>query len=121
MSELNHYRDTPRQCYANLKLSDASPCFISIAQTGVLVKKSKTGLFGAQLNKEKDVYRAAMTAKALAYLFPETKVPDDISNIVLKAFTNAALHCTSAEELTLTLNEAVSRAESASGRVISEL
>ena len=118
MTKLHSYKDSAAGCFANVRMDNGDPCFISVAQIGVLVKKSKLGFLGAKLYDEKRVYEAAMTAKALAYLYPERLTPADINNPVLNAFTNAVLHCSTLAEVTRVLNEAVREAEEKSGQPI---
>ena len=70
MSNLHSFTDSKTGCFANVRMENGNPCYVSVAQTGVLVKKSKVGWFGAKLYEEKNAYRAAMAAKALHYLYP---------------------------------------------------
>jgi hypothetical protein len=106
MAKLRSYEDSRTGCYANIRMDNGDPC---VAQSGVLVKKSRTALLGAKLY-EQAVYDAAMTAKALAYLLNQMLAPDDMTNPVLKSFTNAVLHCSTLAEATRILNSAVSMA-----------
>tara|TARA_R110002049_G_scaffold91473_1_gene227950 strand:- start:2033 stop:2395 length:363 start_codon:yes stop_codon:yes gene_type:complete len=46
MGTLGRYRDTGSMCFANVKLDSGEPCFISVAQEGVIIRRSVTGLFG---------------------------------------------------------------------------
>ena len=121
MTELHHYKDGPNACYANIRMDNGDPCFISVAQTGILVKKTKFGLFGAKLYEEKNVHEAANAAKALQYLYSERLTPPDIKNPALNAFTNAVLHCSTLPEVTGVLNRAVKKAEEESGQPIDTL
>jgi hypothetical protein len=121
MGEMRNFSDTGLTCYANVKLDSGEPCFISIAQSGILVKRSRLGLFGPALYKQSDLYKNAMTAKALHYLYPTKKTPAGITNAVLQAFTNAVLHCSSAAEVTNVLNGAIQTAERKSGKSIEDL
>ena len=121
MAQLHSYKDGPRARFANVRMENGDPCFISVAQAGVLVKKSKRGLLGAKLYEEKNVYDAATTAKALQYLYGELLIPQDMTNPVLAAFTNAALHCASLAEVARVLNQAVEAAEAKSGEKIADL
>jgi hypothetical protein len=79
MGEMRNFSDNGLTCYANVKLDSGEPCFISIAQSGILVKRSRLGLFGPALYKQSDVYKNAMTAKALHYLYPAQKTPAGIT------------------------------------------
>ena len=101
-------------------MDDGKPCYISVAHTGVLVKQSRLGLFGPKLFRE-DPYKSAMTAKALAYLFPVRRVPPEISNPILMAFTNAVLQCDTTGQVAIVLNEGIHRAEELAGTHISEI
>lgn len=107
---------------ATIRLDSGEPCLLSIAQTSVRVKKSRLGLFGPTLYEEKVVYKSAQTAHALSYLFPDSLLPDTgFNDPVLRAFTNAILHCSSCAEVSITLNEAIARAEKKAGRPINEI
>lgn len=120
MTKIAHFSDTKHSCYALLEMDNGDPCWISVAQ-GVVVKKSRLGLLGAVLYKENVVYNAAMTAKALAYLFPKSLTPEGMTNPVLSAFTNAVLHASNVLEISNTLNEAIQRAEKSSGQPIGDM
>lgn len=121
MAKLHSYKDSRTGCYANVRMDNGDPCFISVAQTGVLVKRSRLGVFGAKLYEEKRVYDAAVTAKALPYLYRDRLTPEGITNPILNAFTNAVLHCSTLAEATRIINEAVKEAEQRSGQPASEL
>src|SRR5262249_4299304 len=108
-----------RGCGATVKLETGEPCMLSIAQSGIWVKKSRHGLFGSVLYNEKNAFINAQRTGALAYLFPVKEFPDGISSPNLRAFFNAILHCRSAAEVCITLNEAVQLAERKSGRELS--
>lgn len=107
MTELIGFLDDDRKGrWANIRMDNGDPCWISIAQTGILVKKSKIGLLGAKLYEEKNVYKAARTAQALNEQYPDDLTPADIWNPVLKSIVNAILHCRNLAEVTRALNEA---------------
>lgn len=90
---------------ATIQLDNGEPCLISIAQTGMLVKKSRFGFMGPVLYNEKNIYQAAATAKALSERFPDSLLPPGFTDPVLSAFANAVLHCASCAEVAVTLNE----------------
>jgi hypothetical protein len=98
-------------CGATIRLDSGEPCLVSCAQTGVRVKKSRLGFFGPVLYNEKNTYQAASTAKALSVLFPNSLLPPGFTNPVLRAFTNAILHCSTCAEVATTLNQATARVE----------
>lgn len=105
MPKLLHHSETTG-CGVTIRLDSGEPCVISVARTGVRVKKSRFGFLGATLYDEKNVYRAAQTAKALSELFPVPKLPVSIDNPVLNAFANAAWHCPTAAAVAVTLGKA---------------
>jgi hypothetical protein len=91
-------------------MDNGDPVFIRVAHSGVVVKKSISGLMGRKLYESQTVYEAATTARALTELFPEHVTPPWITNPILRSFINAALHCSSAAEVTDVFNTAVARA-----------
>ena len=92
--------------WANIRMDNGDPCWVGIAQTGILVKKSKIGMFGAKLYEEKDIYKAATTAQALSEKYQDDLTPDEMWNPVLKSIANIILHCSNLAEVTRVLNEA---------------
>jgi hypothetical protein len=107
MTELiRFFDDDHKGRWANIVMDNGDPCWVSIAQTGVLVKKSKIGLFGAKLYEEKNIYKAAKTAKSLNIQYPDDITPTEMWNPVLKSIVNAVLHCHNLAEVTRILNEA---------------
>jgi hypothetical protein len=105
MPTLLHHSETTG-AGVTIRLDSGEPCVISVAQTGVRVKKSRFGFLGPTLFEERDVYQAARTGMALAELFPDFKLPVTIKNPVLSAFANAAWHCSSAAAVSVTLGKA---------------
>jgi hypothetical protein len=108
-------------CGATVRLKSGEPCWLSIAQSGVLVKKSRHGILGAILYHEKVVYKNSLCGIALSYLFPEKRFPDGVTDPNLRSFLNAILHCRSASEVTTTLNEAIENAEKKAGCPLKQL
>jgi hypothetical protein len=119
ISTVEAFKDDKIGCWARLKLGSGDPCWISVAQTGVIVKRSKLGLFGPMLYKETDVYKAAMTAKALRYLLTTNLLPEGFTNPVLSQFTNAALASMTPAEVARILGSAIAVAEHRAGTSIS--
>jgi hypothetical protein len=87
---------TAAGCGATVRFETGEPCLVSIAQSGIIVKKSRYGLFGPMLYAEKVFYKNFRCAAALAYLFQDKRFPEGVSNPALRAFFNAILHCGSA-------------------------
>ena len=120
MTTVEHFSDTLVTRYANIRMANGDPCYISIARRGILVKRSRLGILGAKLYEEKNAYHAAMTAKALAYLHPDRITPQNMTNPILVAF-NAVLHCSTAGNVAVVLNTAVSEAEKRAGQPIADI
>jgi hypothetical protein len=112
MPTLLYFADSPAGgCGATIRLDSGEPCLLSVAQSSVFVRKSRFGIFGPVLYRERVIYNSAKTAQALASLFPDNLLPAGFKNPVLRAFANAIMHCASCAEVTVTLNEAIARAE----------
>ena len=95
-------------CWANIRMPNGDPVWISVAYTGVKVKKSRIGLLGKVLYEggRKNPEHFLKTMTNLQKQFPNNLIPleCDISSSVLKTFVNACLHCSSISELEDTLN-----------------
>jgi hypothetical protein len=106
-------------CGATIELDNGEVVYVSIAQTGVLVRKWDmnggliksllSNFFGPTLYNESSVYKNAQTARALSLIYPEQASPLSFKNPVLAAFSNAIWHCSSAAEVCTVLNEAVAK------------
>jgi hypothetical protein len=120
--QILHFADSlALGCGANVRFENGEPCMLSIAQSGIRVKKSRFGLFGAVLYDEKNAHINAQRTGALAYLFPDKLFPDGISSPNLRAFFNAILHCRNAAEVCVTLNQAIELAEKRAGCKFDEI
>jgi len=107
-------------CGATIELENGEVVYVSIAQTGVLVrrwdmnggliKSLLSNFFGTKLYNESSVYQNAQTARALSLMYPEQASPLGFKNPVLAAFSNAIWHCASAAEVCAVLNEALAMA-----------
>ena len=107
MPKLLRFMDHDRRGrWAQISMDSGDPCWIGIARTGVLVKRSQIGLFGTKLYEEKNLHHAARTGQALASLYPELLTPTDMRHPALIAFANAVLHCHDIADVKHVLNEA---------------
>lgn len=107
-------------CGATIELDNNEVVYVSLAQTGVLVrlwdmrggfiKSTISNFFGPILYNEKNVYKNAQTAQALNIMFPQQIPALSFKNPVLAVFSNAIWHCSSAAEVCATLNEALAKA-----------
>jgi hypothetical protein len=108
-------------CGATIELDSHEIVYVSIAQTGVLVRKLETGkglvkalwsnFFGPRLYNESGVYKNAQTAHALSVLYPDQTPDLRFTNPVLASFSNAIWHCGTAAQVCIVLNEAASKVQ----------
>jgi hypothetical protein len=108
-----------RRLRRTIQLDNGEVVYVSIAQTGVLVRKWDmnggliksllSNFFGPKLYTEGSVYKNAQTARALRLIYPQQPSPLPFKNPVLAAFSNAIWHCSSAAEVCMILNEAIAR------------
>jgi hypothetical protein len=106
-------------CGATIELDNGEVVYVSIAQTGVLVrrwymnggliKSLLSNFFGPKLYNESSVYKNSKTARALSLMYSEQAPPLCFKNPVLAAFANAIWHCASAAEVCAILNEAAAK------------
>ena len=109
MAKLVKFIDGKFVCWSRVDLDNGEPIWISVARTGVLVKKSKWGLMGEKLYKA-NAHEANRTAGALLTIYfdegikEEYDVIHNITNHLLFAFTLAAMVSESASQLSIRLN-----------------
>jgi hypothetical protein len=120
MGQLIRYLDGKTGCWSRVDLENGDPIWISVAQDGVVVKKSKMSFLGSTLYKEAVVYQIAKTAEALDFQNSKSVsnelLPAEMKNLVLRAFTQAVLGCRSASHVSVLLNEALKYIEDSYSR-----
>lgn len=84
-------------------MANGDPIYISIARSGVVIKRSNFGLLGQQLYRS-SIHRAILIARALDAQIKNYSTPGDMTNPTLRAFTQATLDAHSAAELASRLN-----------------
>lgn len=104
MATLIRYMDSSMGCWSRVDCENGDPIWIGIAQTGILVKKSKLGFMGAQLFHEQDLHKIGEICNKLSLLIEQDNLPPDIQNPVLRLFTQICLNCSSALEVCNVLN-----------------
>src|SRR6516162_4631834 len=92
-------------CGGTIELDNGEVVYVSIAQTGVLVRRWDmhggliklllSSVFGPKLYVEGNVYKIAQTTRALSLIYPEHASMLYFKNPVLAAFSNAIWHCAS--------------------------
>jgi hypothetical protein len=106
MSHVVRFVDGKFGCWSRVDLDSGEPITISVIQTGVVIKKSRTGIFGPTLFDEREVIRAAMTAQVLNSQITSYATPTGITNAVLRVYTQVALDSTSVTALCARLFDA---------------
>lgn len=104
LATINKISDAGISCFATLTLESGEPVFISVAQSGVVVKKSKTGLFGKVIFKG-DAAQTAHLCMDLDSKYGDTDVPGSARNPVLKMFIKSALNARDVNELSSILSQ----------------
>jgi len=103
MTEIVSFLDNGTACWARIRMADGSPCWVGIAQTGILVKRSKIGLFGKVVFKEADLLRAAQLMQLLDDRFTDDLTPSGITSPTLRPIVNAILNCQHLAEVSAVL------------------
>ena len=91
--------------WSKVKMNNGDPCWISIGKESVIIKKSKLGLFGKKIFEKGPIIDVYARLTKLDEMFPKKLTPDDMTSFVLKYFTNAALNCSSLDELKIALGK----------------
>lgn len=113
MTKLIRFLDDEHKGHrANIQMDNGDPCLVSVIQAGILVKRSRLGLFGAKLYEEKNINKSAKIAKILSGQYRDDLTPDDMREPVLKSVVNTVLHCSDLAEVTRALNKADLKVES---------
>jgi len=113
MAKLVKFKDGKFVCWSRVDLDNGEPIWISVARTGVMVKKSKSGLLGEKLYNA-NAYEANRTSGALLTIYLDEgfvkgfkekyDTLNSITNPLLRAFTQAAMDSESASQLSIRLN-----------------
>lgn len=105
MSRVVRFRDNGRECWARVDLTNGDPIWISVAQSSVVIKKSRMGLLGATLYKEESLMHSSVVATNLEFMIDTNETNSGFS-IALRPFVKAALKANSAAELCSVLRQA---------------
>ena len=97
------FLDTANVCWSEVKLESGERILISVAQSGVLVKKKAWVFFGPKLYEDTAI-ASALTCRQLDEVYPVRLCPAGVHSPALRAFTNAVLHCTNSNEVREVLN-----------------
>jgi hypothetical protein len=109
MAKLLKFKDGKFVCWSRVDLDNGEPIWISVARTGVVVKKSISGLLGENLYNA-NAYEANRTVVALCTIYLHEGIPEEydllnnMTNPLLRAFTLEAMVSGSASQLSTRLN-----------------
>jgi len=92
--------------WAKVQLQSGDPIWISVASVGVIVKRSKVGILGKKLF-DGNLGVSFKKSEALLITFPNPLTPFGMDDPVLKAFTNAVLHCSNLQEVEQALSGSI--------------
>jgi hypothetical protein len=110
MGKLIRFQDDDRGCFSRVDFESGEPAFISVAQSGVLVKRSKLGLLGAKLYVASDIHDCAAISRVLDEQVLRSDslmaVPQGLHSPVLESFTRLALESKSAADFCAAIGEA---------------
>lgn len=101
LSSVGHivrFSDSGSRCFAVVQ-AGPDPIWISVAQSGVLVKRSRMGILGLALYKSRDLVELSRLCEVLDAQPLDVDLPVDLTNPVLALFTALALHSNSASEV----------------------
>ena len=106
MGKLIDFCQPPKTgCWSKIKMDNGDPCWISISKKSILVKKSVHGLFGKKIFEKGPLSEVSQNLGKLDMKFPKVLTPDDLMHFDLQIITNAALNCSSIDELEKVLNK----------------
>lgn len=94
---LDSFADDGTRCFANFRMKNGDPVFLSIAQTGVLIKKSTTGITGETLYEDKGLDIAKKISEGKISV--KKDIPKGMHNYALKLFSHIILSVNSIQEL----------------------
>lgn len=110
MGKLIRYIDDARACFARVDWISRESAFISIAQTGVLIKRSRYGIFGAKLYVETNINNCLEMSRVLDNVILSRRslsyLPKALTDQVLRSFTRLAIETNSALEFRTGIEEA---------------
>jgi len=110
VGKLIRYIDDARACFSRVDWRSREAAFISIAQTGVLIKRSRYGIFGAKLYVETDIHSCMEMSRVLDNVIlsksSSLRLPKTLADPVLRSFTRLAIETNSAVEFRTRIEEA---------------
>jgi hypothetical protein len=110
MGKVIRFQDDGKACYSRVDWESGDPAFISVAQVGVLVKRSRLGILGVKLYDETDIHNCVAMSRVLDnhILSPSSisSLPPGLNGPVLQSFTRLAIEATSAVEFCTHIGEA---------------
>lgn len=110
MGRVVRFKDDNSACWARVDWESGEPAFISIAQSGVLIKRSRLGLFGTILYSEPDIHSVVAMSRVIDdHILDDSIVldmPPGLNSPVLCSFTSLAVATDSAISFCASIGEA---------------
>jgi hypothetical protein len=103
--KLIRFKDSKTGCWS--RVDNADPIYISVAQEGILIRRSRLGILGPILYRSKDLTETARICAELNSSIDEYATPPQIQNPVLMLFTQLALESGSAAQLSARIASAL--------------
>ena len=107
MGKLVKFVDGKWGCWSVLDLESGESVYIGVSRSGVVVRKSKSALFGVKLYNESDIQKLTDTAVTLHEEITQFTTPPAMTNPMLKLFTQIALDSDSAVEIGARIGKAL--------------
>ena len=98
MTEMVRFVDNYRMCWSRVDLHDRNPIWISVARSGIVVKRSRIGMFGEKLFNQ-NAEKSSWMCRSISKQVTDDITPIDMCNPSLTVFTNGILHCQALDEV----------------------
>ena len=110
-SRLEAFGDQHERGWARIRLAGGDACWIGFDTRGLQVRKGRFHtLFAPTLFRDKSVEHVLGLAVLLGRSYDtHPELPDDMTNPILRAFTNVLLHCRTADEVSYALRGTMGR------------
>jgi len=108
VAEVLDFIDSQRARWAKLRMPNGDPCWVGIAASGILVKRSKLGLMGPVVFSERNAEQAVQLMRALEDRFARDLTPIGLTSPLLRPVVNAIMHCNDLDEVSRILSSTLS-------------
>ena len=100
MTGINRYSDDlVKGKWARMVMADGNPCYVAIGPRSIVIKKSKSGIFGPRIYEIRDIESIERIVDVLIEKFPQDLTPHGMTNGILRPVVNAVLHNKTLEQV----------------------